>query len=457
MPYQPSVISNITRNTTSVEGLSLNHSIFESTHSFFKERVRSYSSWTEVREDASIPSWSNAYAAARLAFLQNPAPSRFYLGRRLIDTTIVEADTAVVGTDYGFTIKVYNTTTGALDSTTAVSHTAATTAKADIATAWQLIVDALTGVGAAVATDTLVITPDSGYAIVTDTFVESTATFTTSEAAADLLQAIQDENNEWYCYMSEDHTEAFQLAMAAEIEATGSDDKPKIYWTSTLDSDTIVAEVDPAIDVIGKLKALGYDRTICDWHDQADTIFPEVGSFNYNSTYQPGGTTYKFMQVKGVPAIADPIEGYQLPTRFQGYIEDRNGGWMAEERGVNFYHGGKVVGGEWIDVILGVDWLNDRIEAAVLEYFLNQQGSKVSYAKPSSLKSVIDSELKRAVDVGFLDGYVGAQFPDYLTEIPFSDKVARILRDVKWTGYIAGAVHSIIINGNLTYQSAEIE
>lgn len=454
MPYQPSVSSNITRNTTSAEGISLDFPIFCASHTYFKERVRNYSSWDGFREDESIPSGSDMYNAVKTAFTQNPAPSRVYVGRRAVDTTIITPDSIELGKVYGFQALSYNNTTGDI-ANVVVSFEATDTLPATVLGSWLTQTNALTGATAVISGGTLEVVADTGYSIVIKSFVKSSATYVSTENATDLLTAIQAEDNDWYCMVADDHTEAFQLEMASAIEATNGD-YPKIYWTSTSSAGTVVAIADPATDIGAKLKGLNYNRTILDNSHVSEYVFPEIGSFSYNSVYQAGSTTYKFMRVAGVPAAADTTTGNRLTEEQQGYLEDRNMGYMAVERGQNFYHGGKTVGGEWTDIVIGSDWLNDQIEVAVLNLFLNNKGSKVSYAKPAAIKSTIDQVLQRAVNIGFLDGYKGAEIPDYLTEVPFSEKVSRILDNVKWTGYIAGAVHFAIINGNLTYQSSEL-
>lgn len=456
MAYQASVTSNITRNTTSASGATFNFPIFCAAHAYFKERVRSYSSWAEFKDDTDIVSGSNTYNAVRLAFSQSPAPSTVYVGRQLVDDATVTPEDAVIGKTYGVTIKTYDTTTGLLVDDDTLSFTATTAVVADVVTGLLADVSSPTGYTATGTTD-ITITPTAGHQIVVVDLVNMTDAYTSTETAAELLAAIQDESNDWYFMTWEDHTEASILAMAAEIEATGSDDYPKMYFTSTSDADSIVAVVDPAIDVIGKLKALGYDRTECQWHDQADTLFPEMGITAANSTYQPGGITWKFTQINGVDAAADPLSGKALSTQKQGNINARNGSWMGIERGVTFYHEGKVTGGEWIDVIRGADWLNDQIEVALLNLLLNQRGGKIPFT-PAGMQQVantIDNVLTTAVNVGFLYGFEKTTVPNY-GNIAFADKVARILENVNWTGYLAGAVHNIVTNGNLTYADAEL-
>ena len=69
------------------------------------------------------------------------------------------------------------------------------------------------------------------------------------------------------------------------------------------------------------------------------------------------------------------------------------------------------------------------------------------------VKNAVNGVLKNAVDLGILEGFVPCTVP---TEISFSDKASRILRDVNWTGYLAGSIHFVIVNGILTYSSAEL-
>ena len=453
MPYQDSVSSSITRNTTSAAGISFDFSLFAAEHNYFNTRTRSYGSWDEVRDDDAIPSDSDTYKALRLAFSQNPAPSRVYIGRRETDKVVVTPTDAVIGKTYSFNVVVYDAT-GAVVSTTPITFTAAVATKASIVTAWQGLEPANTTM--TVVSDTLEITADATYSVVVKNFVNASDSYVTTETAAELLAAIQEEDNDWYCFMCNDHTDTFVKAMASEIEATGGGNQPKIYWVSTADADTVTAVADPATDLIGELKALGYLRTVCDWSHVADTVFPEMAPFSANSVYQAGAVNYKFLQLAGVPVAANLVTGKKLTTQLQGYIKDRNGNWMGEERKIPFYREGKVVGGEWIDVVVGSDWLNDQIEVAVLNLLLNQRGDKIAFTEISAVLSVINSVLDRAVDVGFLSGYIPASAPDYLTQIPFSEKVDRILDNVKWTGYLSGAINTIIINGNLTYESAEL-
>jgi len=458
MPFTPVVQSTITRQTTSVSGTTFDTPIFAATHMYFPEisRVRSYNSWDDVKDDTDVVVNSPSYLALRLSFSQSPAPSTIFLGRRKADdVTLTPSPVSNLAT-YSVTLAVTEdipaTTVTTVSSV--VSDADATAVEISAALALDMITtNPVADVTVTDETGSIKVVPDSGFSIQIKSLTKLVDTYTTTETASALLTAIQAENDDWYFMCAEDHTETFQLAMAASIEATASSDFPKMYFTSTQDANVLVTLPDPAVEIIGKLKALNYVRTVADWHDNADILFPEMGDVGFNGSFAPGTTTWKFMQVVGVTAAADPVTGKTLSTPKQGFIDDRNGGWMGIERGVNFYHEGKTVGGEFIDITRAVDFLNDEIEKGLLNLLLNQKGGKIPYtnAGTSLIRSTVDTVLDAAVLSGILSGYTPTTIPD-TGDIAFADKVARILKDVKWVGFLAGAVHSIIVDGNLTFE-----
>lgn len=457
MPYQASVTSTIQLATTSVTSANLGATLFAAAHNYFIERTRPYSTFDEVRNDPAIPSGSPSYNALRLAFSANGAATPIYLGRREVDLSTYTPDPLRAGkvTTYKISVAVGSGSVNA-------EYTSLVTDEAEeVCTGLKTAIDAATldvtttvvGTGAAAV---LTLAASSTDLVIVTTIDNLTDSQTSTETAPDLLAALTEEAGEdFYFLTAEDHTETFVLAMAAEIEATESSNFPKQYHVAIQEANTIVPEVDPAIDTMGKLKELGYNRTSCRWHDEADTLFPEVFCTAFVGQFQPGATTWKFVIPSGITPAADPVTGKRLSTAKQGYIRDRNGSWFGLERGVNFNHGGTMASGEWIDVIQLKDWMNDQIEVRLTNLLLNQPGGKIPFtsAGKAQVTSVVDSVLKDAVDFGGLSGYVPTTVPG---NTPFAEQAARILDQVEWTGYLAGAVHFILVSGTLTYEDASL-
>ena len=98
--------------------------------------------------------------------------------------------------------------------------------------------------------------------------------------------------------------------------------------------------------------------------------------------------------------------------------------------------------------------MNDTIEVRLLNLPLNQVGGKIplNSSGKRQVENVIDSVLSEAVGLGILTGFTPAKCPDYTS---FEDQAARILKNVKWTGFLSGAVHFIVVDGILTYATEE--
>ncbi|MCY1552961.1 hypothetical protein D9M68_893960 [compost metagenome] len=124
---------------------------------------------------------------------------------------------------------------------------------------------------------------------------------------------------------------------------------------------------------------------------------------------------------------------------------------------------GKVAAGEWIDVIRGRDWLAEQVKINVATQIINANG-KVPFTDDGIL--IIVNGLRQALMLGQARGLIapdeiydaGRKIPGFVITAPRSasispnDKANRILRDLKFSARLAGAIHVADIKGNLTYQ-----
>lgn len=461
MSYKATITSTTTLETTGTTATNVSGTLFITSNAAFKSRTQEYSTMAEVRADDYISTTSNAYAGLLSAFKQPGCAVPILLGRRQIDDITLTPTTVTDNADYEFTVAVYDEDTLETENTYVVSIDSGDTATAtSIATALQVELSTTLAAENISVTDnsgSLTLAAASGYDLLLSSLTKLTDTYTTSEDAATLFAAIEEENdNDWYFLTCDDHDDTFVLAMAEQVESTESDDYPKQYRVSTADTGSIVALPDPATDLLGKLAALEYTRTAGEWHHNADSIFPEVAACAYQGQFDAGSTTWKFMNNEnGVVAAQNPTTGKNLSTSAQGYIRARNASWVGEERGVSFMHGGTMAIGTsvWIDVLRGKDWINSEIETNLLDLLLNADKIAFTTSGTTQVKDTITGVLSEAVERNILSGFEEVSVP---SSISFSDQVARILDDVEWTGYLAGAIHFIIVNGTLTYSDDEL-
>lgn len=459
--FQPAVQSSVSLATTNATGTNLNSTLFAAAGYFSKYRVLEFGSMTEVREDSSISPNSNVYKAALTHFKQPNASTPWLVGKIQADDVTLTATTVTDNSEYNFTIEVYDVDT-LVGVTTEISIDSGTSATATtIAGLLFTAIDAVDNVTPTNNEASVTIAADAGYDIViTNLTSKITETFTSSESAADLLAAIIEENeNGWYFFECENHSKAFVLDMADEIEATGSGDYPKQYHVSTQESATITPYVQgTSTDTQAALLEAGYLRTAPYWHHNADTLFPEAAMTSIMGSIFPAASTWKFQQCKGVEAVSDLVTGKNLTSGKLSYLTNRNTSFMSSERGVNFNHVGKMASGEWIDTVRAADWLNSELEVRLLNLLVNRSaaGDKISFteADKQTVLGVIDTLLSEAVTRKILTGYIPAKLK---VEPSFSDQALRTLDDISWTGYLAGAVHFILVDGILTYADAELE
>lgn len=345
MALQDIVQVNISLETTAVSQAGFGTPIFIGAHRWFPERVRSYSSLVEVAED--IPTDAQEYKAAQKFFSQSPRPSVIKIGRREAAITITP-DTPTEGDVYTMVV------TDGLGNSVNVSYTAASLPDAEDVVD-GLIADIEDGgdVGAAVvatktgtgASAVLTLTAASGYNFTIGSLSENlTATSSTTETAAVVMAAITAVDDDFYFVTAHDHTSAFVLAMADDIEA-----RSKVFFTSSQEAGSLTTLATPATDTLGKLFEGEYFRSHGMFAADADTTFPECAIAGRIGPYTPGTFVVSNKVVAGVAAATDPATDLKLSATQKNNLVARNASFVTTVGGVNIYREGKVAGGEWIE------------------------------------------------------------------------------------------------------------
>lgn len=246
MAYQDIATVNIALQSAGVSIQGFGIPLFASSHRYFPERVRAYSSLEEAALD--LPTSSNAYQAVEAFFSNTPRPSVIKVGRReaALDLTVATGSTSA-----GFTLF-------ANDGTDTFSVTINVTAELDESAVATAIEAAISGdadvsalVTSSVATDVVSLDTASANATfwVENLSTELSETYTSIETASELLAALTLEDDDFYFFTADDHTGEFVEAAAEAIEA-----RTKMYFFSTQAQDSLTPYVDgSATDLLGKI------------------------------------------------------------------------------------------------------------------------------------------------------------------------------------------------------------
>lgn len=416
---------DITRETAAVTQTNFNVPLFVSAHTKFAERARNYSSLTAVAEDFAVT--DSAYIVAQKLFSQVLKPSQIVIGRRLVPSSTVSISVAAAGT-YTLTINEipFSYVATALDT------------QVDIAEAIKTAYDVtpITGVTVTDNLDgTLTIASAVGYSLaVTANMTQANSPAT--ESWIDAINAVSLVNNTWYAVMIESHLEADVLAVAGMIEGM-----KKVFGTSSASLDV---KTTSTTDTFSKLEALGYQRTFGLWSATADTEFPEAAWIGYQLQEQPGSNTWAYKALSGVTVSS-------LSDTESSNIQAKSASTYERVGGLNSTIGAKMFGGEWIDVIIFVDWLEARMKERLWSRLVNSK--KIPYTAAGA--AIIEAEIRAQLNDGIRAGGLApvpapvVVVPDVLS-LSTNTRAQRIFEGITFSARLAGAIHFIKVQGTVT-------
>lgn len=249
-------------------------------------------------------------------------------------------------------------------------------------------------------------------------------------SAEDALRAILEENSDWFYLTCTDNSIEAIKAMSELIVVNN-----KMYAVTVNDYSEAV-----------KISEV-FDNTFVMFHDDSDSYVAE--GLAVIMSYNVGGKTAKFKNVIGVKAANVTLTELQE-------LEDRNIFTYVEKLGVLQTTEGKVLSGEYIDIVLGEYWIRFRMEEELQRLALINDKIPYTNLGIGMIVGAVDRVLTRAVDQGIIED--GQYKIDYkLREDVASNEVAlRKYNYVSWTAMLQGAIHTGQISGVVTYDIQEV-
>lgn len=405
----------------------------------FAERVRYYTSLAGVAADFAVTS-SPEYRAAAAVFAQSPRPSKLAIGRAALKPTqVFTLSVATVRNSHTYQIKVKGQ--GFADATAEYTSDASAT-DGEIATGLVAALNAVTGNNytAAGATSPFTVTGDAAGSwfsleVVSVDDLSIAQTHADPGVATDLA-AIALADPGWYGLITLYNSEALVNAAAAWAESNG-----KLYVPDTNASASVTAASGGG-DVLDDIRTGSYTRTMGVYHPSPAAFLAAAWLGRWLPT-EPGQATAKFKTLAGVDAVVlTATHKTNLRAKRGNSYEEIAGRPITWEGTV----GSTVYG--FLDVRRDVDWLDDEVSKSVFGVLAG--ADKVPYTSEgiAMVEGAVRGAVARAVTQGVLaPGSTSVEAPD-IADVAPADKSARQLRDVKFAGTLAGAIHSVIpLNG----------
>lgn len=439
----------ISLNTTAIKQQNFSDILVLGAHALAVGRILVVSEAAELLE-LGLSQADPLYIAVRDAFKQIPTVPRVFVGRRHVETSRVTV-TRANASDYAITLS-WRGQDGNVQSVTSTFTGLADSTPATIATG---LVQAIVASGApvsptSVGSEISITAKDAGTAVAAAVKGNlSVGIATSSETPTAALAACSKENADWYGVALASRKEADILDAAEWVESN-----VRLFGVSSAQAGILDAAVTD--DLASKCQQKQYFRTHVWFHGEADSQALEAAVAANRFTFYPGGETWANARLAGI-TYDGLTEGQALAAHA------KNANTFEQMRSFAVTQNGKVAAGEWIDVIRGRDWLAEQVKIEVATQLVNAPG-KVPFTDDGI--QVLVTGVRKALMLAQTRGLVapdevdaaGKIIPGFVISAPLSmnipanDKANRVLRDLKFSARLAGAIHVSDIKGNLTYQ-----
>lgn len=185
-----------------------------------------------------------------------------------------------------------------------------------------------------------------------------------------------------------------------------------------------------------------YDNTFVAYHNDPDSYLAE--GVAVIMSYQIGGKTAKFKTVQGVKEA-------EISLTDLNALHDNKIFTYIKKLGVLQTTEGKMLSGEYIDVVLGEYWIRFRMEERMQRLALTQDKIPYTNRGIAMLVGVAEAVLNEAVERNIVEE--GQYRVDYKRreDVDSNEVALRKYDHIVWTAMLQGAIHQGQISGILTY------
>ena len=404
-------------------------------HNFWPERVRTFSELIElVTPPLNVPTSHPIYVHAKALKAQKPSPAQFKVGKR--DSAAEQTFELTPTVDPAGSTFTFSIDGVALTASVAAAGTVAQacTAIAAAITAKPELADVTATAG---ATKVTVAGDTDG---VRHSFASSSRNLAYAETTVDPgieddLNAIWAADQAWYGLMI-DSVGAQEILGAANWAET----QTMLFFATTMDSGCLGAG---DTDVCSQLAASSLQRTIVLWH--------------HRGAEQVGCTAWAGKMLPKAPGSANwankslaLVDVSPLDDTARGHLKAKNCNYYVAVKGIGFTLDGRASGARFADITHGIDWFEARLEERVVLLFANNDKVPYTDAGIQLIRGQVDAQILAGITAGIVDP---AQ--TWWTSVPAvadvdpNDKIARILRNVRFQFVLQGAINKVLINGTV--------
>lgn len=294
----------------------------------------------------------------------------------------------------------------------------------------------------------------SDMMVITDANGAYTADGVDAQSALETVQIFQDRfSTQWYGLVIPAATDEDHLAVAGYIEAL---DALHYYGVTTQDADTLVAGNEDCVAAL--LQALGVSQTAIQYSSSSPYAIISALARILTTNWQANSSTITLMYKNEPLVTAETLSQTEMSA-----LQAKNCNVFVEYNNQTaIFENGVACSGQFIDTVIGVDWLSSSIQTTVYNLLY---GSTTKIPQTDSgmnqIVAQIDAVLAQAVANGLLapgvwnaGGFGQLKQGDYLSKGYYiyappvgsqsqSDRAARMSVPFQIAAKLAGAVHTV--------------
>lgn len=439
-------LNDLVHSQTSSDGAGLKQTGFGTImcvayHTLNTDRSRVYEDLSGLVSDG-FATYSPAYKMAVAAFAQLPRPDKVKIGRLALPATQTIKWIPTITTQgyvHSLTVEVNGTkltaqyTTGAgATVATVIDNMLIAVQALDAFDALLTVTDGTTYMQIVTVAGTIAYYSLWGTA----KFEDITADPGIATDLANILLA----DDDWYGLAHELNSKLIQ-----EEASDWAEGEKKIHVYTT--SDWKAPDSGQTTDIGDVLMGKSYAYSVSLYNDQDTGTYDHVAMLANRFPHDPGqsgaGGTWFGKTLIGV--VAYPL----TPTK-KTNLRAKNYNVYIVTAGRSHTLDGKCAGGEFVDKIRFLDWVNVRIQEEVATLKLNSE--RVPYTDPgvSSEAACVSKIMDLGVQAG---GFSDAPYPTVtstkVATVSSADKLARKYSGLKWKATMAGAIHLTEVGGTV--------
>ncbi|MGL5435877.1 MAG: DUF3383 family protein [Lachnospiraceae bacterium] len=263
---------------------------------------------------------------------------------------------------------------------------------------------------------------------------------TTPAELVEAIKAYQEINDDWYVLMTDQTEDAYVTALAEfaqdseppEGELTvGVEDRRKLYIGQTINKNLAVGMSRAAII---------YSADTAEHADAAwaGAVLP----------WYPKAVTWKFKMPAGltVPKLTDS----EVDT-----LEGNNINFVCSEYKRHYIKNGCCSDGNWIDAVIGGDWVAKTIREKMYDIFLDNVVIPYDDSGFTQVAAAVIEAFDEATNHGIIMRDNESGMGQYEITVPKRSEATeeqaknRVMPDIPWTATLGGAIHGVKITGTL--------